>query len=296
MNYTTELPLWELHGLPFKTEEGQTIGFVRSIDAEAGTVTVELNDEGGELVISAGGVLDNGHFDGIRMREPLRPRALDKGVGVDTLDAIDQARAKFGIPPLARLRAYSVASGGTIEPGAPVHEPSFEQTLPRRLVEDIVDRTTDKAPVTFDTDMAPITDMIRRPTIGVSWSEPPAAVKRAIATLKGDLRMPRPGALRPVPKMPDEPVQALVLMSRDNPHGWKLEELLDQLEVELKAKNEKLVGDDSDTAIRVLANNRRIITLLHQCALMQRDSIDALDRLAPDQGPLGRPRIGDGAT
>lgn len=83
-----------------------------------------------------------------------------------------------------------------------------------------------------------------------------------------------------------------VLMSADNPNGHKLEDLLLKLRDELYRKNHRIKDDKSPTALTVLANNRRILSLLSVAEELQRDTIKALAALAPDQGPLGRPRIG----
>ncbi len=86
-----------------------------------------------------------------------------------------------------------------------------------------------------------------------------------------------------------------VLMSKDNPEGWKLELLLPQLCQELADKNARLAGDASATAILVRANNVRILDLLLEAERLQRDTQGRLAALAPDQGPGGQPRIGAGA-
>lgn len=86
-----------------------------------------------------------------------------------------------------------------------------------------------------------------------------------------------------------------VLMSADNPTGWKLEELLIQLRAEICAKNARIARDQSATAILVRANNIRIIDHLLVAEDLQRDTLARLDALRPDPGPGGPPRIGAGA-
>lgn len=86
-----------------------------------------------------------------------------------------------------------------------------------------------------------------------------------------------------------------VLMSAENPEGWKLEELLSTMRDELAAKNRRIVNDDSPTAQAVLQNNRMILQFLTGCENLQRDSIARLKALAPDPGPTGTPRIGVGS-
>lgn len=86
-----------------------------------------------------------------------------------------------------------------------------------------------------------------------------------------------------------------VLMSADNPKGWKLEDLLIQLREEIAAKNARIAGDQSATAILVRANNTRILDHFYVAEDLQRDSVARLDALRPDPGPGGTPRIGAGA-
>ena len=86
-----------------------------------------------------------------------------------------------------------------------------------------------------------------------------------------------------------------VLMSPQNPTGWKLEELLAAIRDDIEVKCSKIAWDTSPTAGRVLANNRFIMSVLGEAERAQRDSIAALAALAPDQGPTGTPRIGVGS-
>jgi len=82
-----------------------------------------------------------------------------------------------------------------------------------------------------------------------------------------------------------------VLMSRDNPNGWKLEELLGEVEQELSVKTkrleESLAGDLADEAIR---NNLRIRDLLLKAQSIQFSTMHSFKKLGPDRGP-SNPRI-----
>lgn len=89
-----------------------------------------------------------------------------------------------------------------------------------------------------------------------------------------------------------EPAPEPLLMSAENPTGWKLEELLTQLVTELQAKTAKIANDVRPAASTVHLNNLHIIRLLSQAAILQHQSVAALDAVAPDPGPLGTPRIG----
>jgi len=86
-----------------------------------------------------------------------------------------------------------------------------------------------------------------------------------------------------------------ILMSPQNPDGWKLEELLHAVRHEVHDKADKIAGDPRSVARHVLRNNQQIMGLLQQAEALQRDSYDVLNAMAPDQGPLGTPRIGVGS-
>lgn len=87
-----------------------------------------------------------------------------------------------------------------------------------------------------------------------------------------------------------------VLMSPQNPTGWKLEDLLEAIREEVKGKCSKIEGDARPVARAVLRNNQQILGLLRQAEALQRDSYDRLSTMAPNQGPLGTPRIGVGSA
>jgi hypothetical protein len=84
-------------------------------------------------------------------------------------------------------------------------------------------------------------------------------------------------------------------MGPQNPDGWKLEDLLAVLRAEIQDKSLKIVADGRPVARAVLRNNQQIAGLLMQAEAIQRDSYDRLDAMGPNEGPLGRPRIGGGS-
>lgn len=87
-----------------------------------------------------------------------------------------------------------------------------------------------------------------------------------------------------------------VLMSPKTPDGWKLEDLLRQLQFEIGLKSAKIENDARPVARAVLRHNQQIVALfLAQAEALQRGSYDLLDAMAPNEGPLGRPRIGAGS-
>jgi len=83
-----------------------------------------------------------------------------------------------------------------------------------------------------------------------------------------------------------------VLMSVNNPDGWKLEDLLEQMYLELGEKTKRLDGDMSTPACKVASNNYTMMRKLKECVALQLKNIESLNKIAPDTGPLGIPRIG----
>lgn len=83
-----------------------------------------------------------------------------------------------------------------------------------------------------------------------------------------------------------------VLMSVDNPNGFKLEELLKQLQIEVEEKTARVANDTSELAEAVKSNNREIVQLLSNAEDLQRQSFELMAAKSPDTGPSGTPRIG----
>lgn len=86
--------------------------------------------------------------------------------------------------------------------------------------------------------------------------------------------------------------KAPVLMSRDNPSGWKLESLAEKLREEIQGKTLNIAGDTSIEAQTVVNNNFQIIGLLMQVEALQRQSFVVMSTLGEDKGPTSNPRIG----
>jgi len=84
----------------------------------------------------------------------------------------------------------------------------------------------------------------------------------------------------------------IVLMGRDNPEGYKLEELLSMLQEEVQVKCGYICDDPRLEAKQVLRNNQQIIGLLAQAEALQRMSYDVLDSMSKNEGALGSYRIG----
>lgn len=83
-----------------------------------------------------------------------------------------------------------------------------------------------------------------------------------------------------------------VLMSSNNPDGWKLEDLLVTLTNELEEKTRKVEKDTSTLSKTIQNNNLQIIGLLVQARAIQEQTYNLLNAKAPDEGATGSPRIG----
>jgi len=79
----------------------------------------------------------------------------------------------------------------------------------------------------------------------------------------------------------------------ERPQGWKLEELLMEIQNDIVRRSEKIVGDLRPQARAVLHNNIEILSLLTQCVHKAEAStkiLDGMGRSETDRG--GAPRIG----
>jgi hypothetical protein len=84
-----------------------------------------------------------------------------------------------------------------------------------------------------------------------------------------------------------------ILMGSENHNGWKLEDLLAQVKLEVSQKINKIINDPSPQAQLVVRNNLAIIEHLGSAEALQRSSGIVLDALRPNEGPTGIPRIGE---
>lgn len=82
-----------------------------------------------------------------------------------------------------------------------------------------------------------------------------------------------------------------LLMSKDNPDGWKLEDLLETIKDELQEKSDRLVNDECRVSKLLRRNNSHIGALLDVAEKIQRESMEQLDTLGEDQGPTGQRRV-----
>ena len=83
---------------------------------------------------------------------------------------------------------------------------------------------------------------------------------------------------------------AKILMGRDNPDGFKLEELLEILRAEVNAKSDLIRNSDHPQRDMILRHNAIICTKLQEAELFQRETYRQLDAEAPNEGPT-KPRL-----
>ncbi len=81
-----------------------------------------------------------------------------------------------------------------------------------------------------------------------------------------------------------------LLHSPDNPEGWRLEDLLAEIQNDIVRRTQKIIDDDRPDARAVLNNNIEIMSMLSKCVERAEDSTRILNSLGPHQD--GQPRIG----
>ncbi len=83
-----------------------------------------------------------------------------------------------------------------------------------------------------------------------------------------------------------------LLLNPDNPKGWNLEDIIDEIQNDIVLRSVRIVEDGRPEARAVLTNNIEIMKLLTVCSEKAYDSTRVLSALGPSQGPQGVPRIG----
>ena len=84
-----------------------------------------------------------------------------------------------------------------------------------------------------------------------------------------------------------------LLDSPQNPDGWKLEDILDEIQNDIVRRTARIVDDNRPEARSVLHNNFEIMQLLTTCSEKARDSTRVLNTLGPSVTSMGGfPRIG----
>ncbi len=84
-----------------------------------------------------------------------------------------------------------------------------------------------------------------------------------------------------------------LLVSPKNPDGWKLEDILDEIQNDIVRRTARIVDDDRPEARAVLHNSIEILRLLTACSEKAHDSTRVLGALGPSvSADGGFPRIG----
>ncbi len=84
-----------------------------------------------------------------------------------------------------------------------------------------------------------------------------------------------------------------LLVGPDNPDGWKLEDIIDEIQNDIVRRTARIVDDNRPEARAVLHNNIEIMQLLTACSEKAYDSTRILNTLGPSISPRGgAPRIG----
>ncbi len=84
-----------------------------------------------------------------------------------------------------------------------------------------------------------------------------------------------------------------LLVSPNNPDGWKLEDILDEIQNDIVRRTARIVDDNRPEARAVLHNNIEIMQLLTSCSEKAHDSTRVLNTLGPSVSTRGGvPRIG----
>ena len=83
-----------------------------------------------------------------------------------------------------------------------------------------------------------------------------------------------------------------LLVSPRNRDGWKLEDILDEIQNDIVRRTARIVDDDRPEARTVLHNSIEILRLLTACSEKARDSTRVLNTFGPNvSADGGLPRI-----
>ncbi len=81
-----------------------------------------------------------------------------------------------------------------------------------------------------------------------------------------------------------------LLITPENPDGWRLEDILAEIQNDIVRRTQKIIDDPRPDARAVLNNNVEIMSMLGKCVDRALDSTRILDSLGPHE--KGQPRIG----
>ncbi len=83
------------------------------------------------------------------------------------------------------------------------------------------------------------------------------------------------------------------LVTPENPTGWRLEDILSEIQKDIIRRCSKIIDDPSPVAASVRYNNIKILERLTECIKTAEDSTKLLNSLGPSQAAKGGPpRIG----
>lgn len=80
------------------------------------------------------------------------------------------------------------------------------------------------------------------------------------------------------------------LVTPENPGGWKLEDLLTEVQNDIVRRTQKIIDDLRPEARAVFHNNVEILAMLTQCIERAQESTRVVNTLGPHEE--GSPRIG----
>lgn len=81
-----------------------------------------------------------------------------------------------------------------------------------------------------------------------------------------------------------------LLHSVETPKGWRIEDLLAEIQNDIVRRTQKIIDDPRPDARAVLNNNIEIMGMLSRCVERAQDSTRILDSMGPHEE--GQPRIG----
>jgi hypothetical protein len=83
------------------------------------------------------------------------------------------------------------------------------------------------------------------------------------------------------------------LTTPENPSGWRLEDILSEIQSDIIRRSGKILDDTRPEARKVLRNNIDILGWLVKCIEKAEDSTQALNSIGPSEAAKGGPpRIG----
>ena len=83
------------------------------------------------------------------------------------------------------------------------------------------------------------------------------------------------------------------LVTPENPKGWRLEDILSEIQKDIFRRCTKILDDPNPVAVHVRYNNIKILDMLTECIHLAEGSTRRLNTIGPSQSAKGGPpRIG----